>query len=177
MERPAGMSDDRLAAIYQRTVRVLRARPSAAQSARTAVARLDQGLSCEIETGEHRLRADLPAVEGGTGTGPGPGELMRSALAACLAIGYRLWAARLGVPVIAIEVEMTCELDARGQLGMGDEIPAGWHRIDYTVALTSDAPEPQLLQMVEHADRFSPMLANLDPGIRVERAIDIRRPQ
>jgi uncharacterized OsmC-like protein len=40
------------------------------------------GFAQEIEVGGHRLRADEPAAEGGTDTGPTPYDLLLAALGA-----------------------------------------------------------------------------------------------
>ena len=37
-------------------------------------------------------------------------------LGACLAMDYRLWAARLDVPLAAVEIDLAIEFDARGAL-------------------------------------------------------------
>jgi len=162
-------------AVWERKVRLLRAKPGFAKSTQVSVARLGKGLSCEIRSGEHVLHADVPTADAGEDSGPTPGQIMRSGVAGCLAIGYRQWAARLGVPLTDVEVEVACEIDARGQLGMGEGVPARWQRIAYTVRLTSDADESALHALVEHADRVSPMLDNLDKAIELARTIEIRR--
>ena len=63
---------------------------------------------------------------------------------------------------------MTCDSDARGQSGVADDVAVGWQRLRIDVAITSAAPEADVRRVVETADRLSPMLANLAPG--VERA-------
>ena len=54
-----------------------------------AVAKGQGGLAVEVDVGEHVVRSDLPVPRGGTNTAPAPGHLMRAAVAACLAIGYK----------------------------------------------------------------------------------------
>jgi uncharacterized OsmC-like protein len=113
---------------------------------------------------------DLPIAEGGGAGGPPPDQLVRAGLGASLAIGYRLWGARLGVDLDAIEIDVVCESDTRGQLGIAEGVPAGWQRITIDVRIRSAAPEAEVRRVVETADRLSPMLANLSPAIaRVHR--------
>jgi hypothetical protein len=90
-------------------------------------------------------------------------------------MGYRLWSARLDVPIDGAEVDVLCEYDVRGQLGTGDA-PVGWQRLVVTATVTSQAPEASVRQMVELADRHCPMLANLSPRIeRIHRLAIVRR--
>jgi len=132
-----------------------------------ASARFAYGISCEVEHDDRTLRVDLPASEGGTATGPHPGQLLRASLGACLLMGYRKWADRLGVPLHDARVALACEYDERGQLGLDPEVFPGWQRLVMRVTLVSVAPEEDVLRMVDVAHRTSPMLANLSD--RVER--------
>jgi hypothetical protein len=80
-------------------------------------------------------------------------------------MGYQLWAARLDIPLHRIEVDLSCEFDARGQMGLSDEVPVGWKRIQVSVTVHSPAPAAQIQRLVDHANRLSPMLANLSREI------------
>jgi uncharacterized OsmC-like protein len=171
----AGMSAaEHIREMYERRARAMRAKPSFARATGMSTARLGDGFACTVTSGVHELALDLPQSEGGAGGGPSPGQVMRSGLAACLAIGYRLWGFRLGVILDDVQVEVTCELDARGQLGVPGVAP-GWNRVAWTVRLASDASEADLRRVLDAADRTSPMLANLDRGIALERTIAIAR--
>ncbi|HTM20888.1 MAG TPA: OsmC family protein [Kofleriaceae bacterium] len=161
--------------MYDRQVRVLSARPGAAWTRGQAVARLGDGLRCEIRFGEHSLHADAGKLDGGDESAASPGQIVRAGLAGCLAIGYRMWAARLGVPFGDLEVDIVCELDARGQLGI-DGVPVAWQRISWTVRVTSDAPESEVVRVLDHADRLSPMLGAMDRGIERVRTVQVVRP-
>lgn len=52
-----------------------------------------------LEAGEHRLVADLATDHGGAGTGPGPFDLLVAALASCVLMTVRMYAARKGWPL------------------------------------------------------------------------------
>ncbi len=67
----------------------------------------------------------MSQTAGGTSVGPSPGVLGRGALGSCLAIGCAMWAARLGVPIDALEVEVEADYDSRGELGVSDVGPSG----------------------------------------------------
>lgn len=150
---------------YERRVAELRERPELGRSQGRARAGLAYGFACDVDLGDRSLRVDLPCADGGSGSGPHPGQLMRASLSACLVMGYRAWAARLGVPLDGVVVEMGCAYDERGQLGIDEEASIGWQRIHWVTTLWSSASEPELTRLVETTHRFSPMLANLAPEI------------
>jgi uncharacterized OsmC-like protein len=154
--------------LYDRKARAMQRRPAFGRGSGYARAYLVDGLTCDVELEDRTLRADQPAGEGGAGSGPHPGQLMRASLGACLAMGYRMWAARLDVPMDGVEVQVQAEFDARGQNGVADDVAIGWQRVRFDVVVASAAPEADVRRVVETADRLSPMLANLDP--RIERS-------
>jgi uncharacterized OsmC-like protein len=163
------MSDAALRDLFERRRRALLRRPAFARASAVARAGLvEGGETCEVDQAGRVLRVELPADDGGSGGGLHPAELMRASLAAGLALGYRLWAARLGVALADVSVDVVCECDARGELGLADDVAAGWQRVILDVRLTSGAPETDVRRVFELANRLNPTLANLAPA--VERA-------
>ena len=140
-------------------------RPAFARSSGEARVHLRDGMACDVDLDDRALRVDLSASEGGTGTGPHPGQLMRASLGACMAIGYRLWGARLEIPIEAVEVDVGCDYDARGQMGVAGDVAIGWERLRFVVTIVSPAPEAEVRRVVETADRLSPMLANISSAV------------
>jgi uncharacterized OsmC-like protein len=167
---PAALKD-----LLERRLRALRRRPSFGRSWEAARVHLPPEGACEVRDGAAVLAVDLAPDEGGAGGAPRPGELMRASLGASLALGYRLWAARLGVAIGAIDIDVACEYDTRGQLDAAEALPAGWQRVVLDVRIASDAPEADVHRVVETADRMSPMLGNLSPAVaRVHRLTVVR---
>ena len=154
--------------LYTRQASAMTRRPAFGRASGHARVRLGAGLACVVEQDGSVLLSDQPASEGGLDTGPHPGQLMRASLGACLAMGYRMWGARLDVAIDGVDVDLVCTYDARGQMGLSDGVAIGWERITINVTITSDAPADAVRRVVETADRLSPMLANLSP--RIERA-------
>ena len=144
--------------IFERNVELLTRRPARAFLTFATTARLVDGLRCEIEDGAWRLAADMPANIGGTNTAPSPGVFGRGALASCLVIGLSRWAARLGVPLDALEVEVEADLDARGELGMSEQIRPGYGEVRYTISIRSSAPRDRVAELIAMAVRYSPYL-------------------
>jgi uncharacterized OsmC-like protein len=102
---------------------------------------------------------------------------MRASLGSCLAMSYRGWAARFGLEIAAVEVDVTAEYDARGQLGLADDVAVGWQRLLIEVRIVSSASPAELKRVVDHADRLSPMLSNLSPAIARVHTLSIQHPQ
>jgi uncharacterized OsmC-like protein len=144
--------------IFERNVETLTHRPARGFLTSATTARLVDGLRCQIEDGPWSIGADMPAKIGGTDTAPSPGTLGRGALASCLVIGISRWAARLGVQLDALEVEVEADLDARGELGMGDEIRPGYGEVRYTISIRSPASREAVADLISAAERYSPYL-------------------
>jgi len=145
------------------------AEPATGCGTATTKVTLKPDLECEIEDGPWRLTAGMSPVWGGNNAGPNPGVLGRGAFGTCLAIGYAIWAARLGVPIDALEVLVHGDYDARGELGIADDVPPGYLQVRYHVTVTSPAPEADVLRVLDTADKHSPYL-----DVHV-RAHDVRR--
>lgn len=143
--------------ISERNVRILNLKPHKGHLTGTTRARLHEGVRCVIEEGPWKLCVDMPVKAGGDETGPTPGMLGRGALASCLAIGIRLWAARLGIAVDSVEVEVQADFDARGELGIGD-VKAGYKAVRYFVSIDSPAPAQTLVELLDLVERHSPYL-------------------
>jgi len=167
------VSSSELRELYEQKTRALRRHPSLAQGRYRVSIKLLDTYACEARRANRILRVDLPVEEGGSDTGPTPGDLMRASLGTCMAMGYRGWAARLGVEIADVEVEVTCEVDARGQLDIDDQVPIGWQRLIFDVRIKTDAPASDVRRVVTHADRLSPMLANLSPAVERVHSLTI----
>ncbi len=167
------MSSTELKELYDRKTSAMTRRPAFARGVGQARVHMGFGLACDVRYEDGMDRVDQPESEGGTATGPHPGQLMRASLGACLAMGYRLWAARLGTQIDAVDVEIVCEYDARGQMGVTPEIAVGWQRISFNVVVVSSAMEDDVRRVVETADRLSPMLANLSPSVQRSHRLTI----
>jgi len=141
--------------IAERNAEMLTLKPARGYLTGITTARLADGLRCVIAEGPWKLTADMPVKAGGEETAPTPGMLGRGALASCLVIGISMWAARLGVPIDALEIEVEGDFDARGELGVGDVSP-GYQEVRYLISLDSPAPQQAIAELIETAERHSP---------------------
>ncbi|MGA2952035.1 MAG: OsmC family protein [Caulobacteraceae bacterium] len=115
-------------------------------------------LKVEIATGGLTFPGDEPVAAGGTGTGPGPYDLLCAALAECTTLTVRLYADRKAWPLTAIEVAVSHEVQA-------DATPRDLFR--RSVNLTGPLDDDQLVRLMEIAERC-PVHRTLTVGARVE---------
>jgi uncharacterized OsmC-like protein len=89
------------------------------------------------------------------------------ALGSCLAVGYAASAAARGIELRSLEIELAGTIDLRVFLGVA-EGNAGYHHIEVTARVDSDADEARLQELHEHVVRTSPV------GNTIERPVELR---
>ena len=161
---------------FDRNARALEKRPSLGRNTARSVARISDGLTCEIEEGDWRLTADMPPQAGGAAAGPTPGVLGRAALGSCLAIGYVLYAAKAGLPLASVEVVVEADFDDGVVFDVSDSVP-GYLDVRYAVTVHSDAPEADILRVLDEADAHSPYRDVFGRAQRMSRTTRVVAPQ
>jgi uncharacterized OsmC-like protein len=146
---------NRIADAFERNARAIERMPSIAKKTAVSKTRIVEGVRCEVEEGRWKLAADLHEKSGGTGAGPDPGVLGRAAFGSCLAMGVVMWAAKTGVRVSAVSVDVEADFDAGAQYGVGSA-PPGYTEVRYKVHVVTDAPEADVRRVVEQAEASSP---------------------
>jgi uncharacterized OsmC-like protein len=139
---------------FERGVRAMEKSDRMGRGTAVTKATIVDGLRCEVRDGEWTLAADMPDKAGGGNAAPNPGVYGRTALATCVAIGYSMWAARRGVALTRLEVEVQADYDARGEYGVTDD-PAGYLELRYVVTAESEAPEEDVRRVLDEADAHS----------------------
>lgn len=151
---------DRLAAEPQRAVR--------SYSAHTE---LGTGLRCEVSTGDHSFVIDERPSIGGTHEGSSPIEAVLGVLAACQAITYRVWAAKLGVALDHVSVTVDGDIDLNGFFGLNDEARAGFTAIRVNVELRGPETHKRYRELADEADRHCPVYDLMANGVPVSREL------
>jgi len=168
------MRTENIRAAIERNVKAVTQKPAIAQNTAITKIRLRDGLACDIEEGPWRLVAGMAEKLGGTSDGPTPGVFGRAALGSCLAVGYAMWAARMGVPLDALEIEIHADYDARGELGLSDDIRPGYAQIRCIIHVTSPASEAEITRWLDTADRYSSWRDNIANPVPLVREVRIR---
>jgi len=168
------MAED-LKSIFEGAIAALRRDPTAGVGTAVTTVRIRSGLTCDVEDGAWKLVGDEMPGDGGAGLGPDPGVFGRAALGTCLAMGYVLWAAHLGVPLAGVEVVVETDYDAHGMVGVDDAVGPGWTGIRYRTRISSPAPEERVRELVETADRYSAILDDFRKPHSITRELIIER--
>jgi len=106
---------------------------------------------------------------------PNPGDLLAAALAACFDSTTRMIAARLGVSLISLSVEVVGNVDVRGCLVVDHEVPVGFQEMRCLVALkAANGTDPQLVEMLLAAsEKYCVVYQTLRSGVRITTSPDI----
>jgi uncharacterized OsmC-like protein len=162
----------------ERACKALSLKPSLGLGTGISKTRIKNGLTCEIQEGNWKFLADMPESVGGNAQGPTPGVYGRAALGSCLAVGYMIMAAKMNIPVNTLEVEVQADYDDGALLGTADaNVAPGYSEVRYTVTIESEAPEEEVLKMLNDADQHSPYLDVFGKKQNCKREVHIISPK
>lgn len=149
-----------------------REQPGQALVTLTAAGRVDgSALTCRVETGRALVEAGLHPATGGSGLEACSGDMLLQALVACAAVTLRAVATALGIPIHGGHVQAEGDLDFRGTLGVGKEVPVGFQRIRLRFRLETDAAADQLTKLPELTERYCVVLQTLRTPPQIEAEI------
>ena len=111
--------------------------------------------------------SDEPPTLGGGNTAPNPVEQLLSALGNCLAVGYAANASVAGIPIDALKIDLSGEIDLHVFLGLA-EGHAGFDSITARVTLESPASREQLEVLHAKVKASSPVGHTLAKAIPVD---------
>jgi uncharacterized OsmC-like protein len=103
------------------------------------------------------FQKDEPPILLGTDMGANPVEYALAALAGCLTTSLVYHAAAQGIKLDEVESTYEGDLDLHGFLGMDDSVRNGYENIRITFRVKGDAPEEKLRELVELAQKRSPV--------------------
>ena len=116
--------------------------------------RLDDGISCSVESGRALAVAGLHPATGGDGTLLCSGDMLLEALVACAGVTLKAVSTALDVPLRAGTVAAEGDLDFRGTLGVAKDAPVGFREIRLTFTVDTDAPQEKLDQVLKLTERY-----------------------
>jgi uncharacterized OsmC-like protein len=105
----------------------------------------------------HVLEADEPDILLGQDQGPGAAEAALYALASCLNTTLIYHAAAKGIQIDELELELEGDIDLQGFLGLSPEVRNGFQEVRVTMRVKSEAPQKQIEELCELAQRRSPV--------------------
>ena len=129
-----------------------------------AAAAPDVRLQSETSVGREGESSALP----GLGAGANPVEYVLAALAGCMTTSLVYHAAAQGIEIEEVESEYEGDLDLRGFLGVKEDVRNGYESLRVTFRVKADAPEEKLRELVELAQRRSPVFDIITNPVPVE---------
>ena len=168
--------DDEIRTALERNVRAVSLKAGMGKGTAITKVRLRPGLVAEVEEGPWNFVAGMTEKYGGANEGPNPGTFGRAALGTCLAISYGMWAARLGVPLDSVEVDIHADYDVRGELAVNEDVRPAYSSVRYVVRVESSAPESDVMRVLDSADRYSSYVDLFANGVPLARDVQISAP-
>ncbi|HVU29620.1 MAG TPA: OsmC family protein [Sphingomicrobium sp.] len=115
----------------------------------------------------HKIVADEPFELLGGDSSANPQELLMAAFNACITVGYVAGASLKGIKLESLEIKTRGELDLRGFLGLSDQVPAGYEKIEYEVRMKGDGSPRDFEEIHQTVMKTSPNYFNISRPIRV----------
>lgn len=165
---------DRLAGAVHATAGALRDAPASAATIRPRVrTALVAGTPTRVDVaaGRHAFTIDEPASLGGDDAGANPVEHLLAALGACQVISYQVWAAKLGLTLDSVTVELTGDLDLRGFFGVDDSVRPGFASIQVDARITGPESQDAYRELTALVEQHCPVLDALTVGVPVSSAV------
>lgn len=123
--------------------------------------RLNEGISCRVETGKALVTAGLHPATGGVGDTACSGDMLLQALVACAGVTLNAVATALGIDLRDAAIEAEGDLDFRGTLGVAKEVPVGFQKIRLAMTLETDASDEQIANLLRLTERYCVVLQTL----------------
>jgi uncharacterized OsmC-like protein len=111
-------------------------------------------VTCKVETGRGLALAGIHPKAGGSGLELCSGDMLLEALIACAGVSMRAAAAVLEIPIKSAAISAEGDVDLRGTLGVTEGVPVGFKEIRLRFDIDTDAPQDQLVQLLELTERY-----------------------
>lgn len=131
-----------------------REHPEAAITTLKASGKLEDGISCKIETGQAMVKAGLHPATGGSGMAVCSGDMLLEALVACAGVTMNAVATAIDCPLDDATISAEGDLDFRGTLGISKEAPVGFKEIRLHFDLKTDASDDQISSLLKLTERY-----------------------
>lgn len=115
---------------------------------------LGHNLTCKITSRKPGNTAGQHPATGGSGEYLCSGDMLLESLVACAGVTLNAVATSMRVALDEARVRAEGDLDFRGTLGMGPDIPVGFTAIRLIFELRSNSPAEKLIRLIELAEKY-----------------------
>jgi len=165
MTAPAEVAAD-LATVVDTLQTAVTADPANAAALFRVKAVAGEGPTSSIRVNRHTFAQDEPAGFGGTDSAPGPVDYALAGLASCQLVVFKYWAAKTGVTIDDLRVDVDADFDFRTMFGFEGGGRPGLSDVRVSVRVSGpEAPEryQELQRLVdEHCPVFD-LFSNATP--------------
>jgi len=161
------MNSEELKALQAPLKEKYRLHPESAMITLRAKGKIEEGISCKVETGRSLVEAGLHPATGGTGLLACSGDLLLEALVACAGVTLKAVATAIGIEIKEGIVKAEGDLDFKGTLGVSKEVPVGFKNIRLRFELESNATDEQLASLAKLTERYCVVYQTLTRGVSV----------
>lgn len=119
----------------------------------------------------HSMVSDEPEAVLGSDAGFSPTELILSALASCLTVGYAANAAAMGIDLQDLRLEVTGRGSLEGFMDLNGARP-GLEEVSVKAFVRSPAPPDRLRELHDYVNAHSPMWDSLANPVKVTSHLD-----
>ncbi len=132
---------------------------------------LDDRPAVRLTSGHGKVTAGLHPATGGTGEDACSGDMLLEALVACSGVTLKAVATAMGISLRRGIVRAEGDLDFRGTLGIGRDVPVGFTDIRLIFELDTDASDDQLANLLKLSERYCVIYQTLrqPPSLSVAR--------
>lgn len=131
-----------------------RKNPESAVVTLKASGKLDEGISCKVETGKAMQKAGLHPATGGSGLAVCSGDMLLEALVACAGVTLSAVATAIDCPLEDANISAEGDLDFRGTLGVSKDAPVGFKEIRLHFELQTNASADQISSLLKLTERY-----------------------
>jgi uncharacterized OsmC-like protein len=135
--------------------------------------RVENNVTCKIETGKAQVQAGLHPATGGDGTSACSADMLLESLVACAGVTLSAVATALGIGLRGATVEAQGDLDFRGTLGVTKDVPVGFKQIRLHFDLDTEASGEQINTLLRLTERYCVIYQTLSqpPKIEISHAV------
>ena len=122
------------------------------------------------------ILTDEPVERGGTNNAPSPTETMLASLIGCTNVITQKIAAKHGIDVLGLKIDVTAQLDRRG-VSLEDEIKVPFPEIDLNIELTTRGDDTDVAVLQMDLSKYCPISKILrESGTKINESWTISCP-